>query len=145
MHGSARHAATTRCERHSGWLSSRATLWFGVALLAACAKPAGVAPAVQIECQVSPTPPVVGMAQVDVSLADPNGAPIAGARVSVEGNMNHAGMTPSIGNAKEIELGRYRAEIELTMGGDWFLLLEATLADGREVERNVPLPGVRTR
>jgi hypothetical protein len=35
--------------------------------------------------------------------------------------------------------------MELTMAGDWFLLLEAELADGRRIERTIDVPNVLRR
>jgi len=118
------------------------------AIVAGCSREpssGGVAEGVEIGCTVKPEPPVVGTATVDVTLADDTGDPLAAAEVRVEGNMNHAGMVPSIATAHEVERGLYRADLELTMGGDWFVTVQATLADGRRVERTFPLPAVRRR
>jgi hypothetical protein len=41
--------------------------------------------------------------------------------------------------------GTYEAPLELTMGGDWFLLIDATLPDGGSFHRQMDLPGVRPR
>jgi hypothetical protein len=69
--------------------------------------------------------------------------PLAGARVGLEGNMSHAGMRPVFATARETTPGTYAAEIELTMAGDWFILLDIQLADGRTLHRQVDLKGVR--
>jgi hypothetical protein len=75
-------------------------------------------------------------------LHDANGLPISGAQVELEGNMNHAGMVPVFAEASEVAPGRYRAGMEFTMGGDWFILVRADLPDGRSMERKVDVPGV---
>lgn len=98
---------------------------------------------VQIDVEVSPQPLAVGPAQVAVTLKDQAGQPIEEARVEVEGNMSHAGMTPVFAAAVGGEDGRYTTQdFEFTMGGDWFLIVRATLPDGRLVERTFDLKGV---
>jgi len=59
--------------------------------------------------------------------------------------MSHAGMQPVFADAREVEAGRYQASLELTMGGDWFIIVSGTLPDGRKLEHQAPLPGVRSR
>jgi hypothetical protein len=59
--------------------------------------------------------------------------------------MNHAGMEPVFVDAKETEPGKYRADLKFTMGGDWFVLVSAALADGRKVNRKIDVPGVKSR
>ena len=58
--------------------------------------------------------------------------------------MNHAGMVPVFADAVEIAPGRYRADLEFTMSGDWFILVRADLPDGRSMERKIDVPGVDT-
>jgi hypothetical protein len=93
---------------------------------------------------VRPDPPRVGPAQLALTLADAAGAPLAGGSVQLEATMAHAGMQPVFATAKEIAPGRYEAALEFTMGGDWFLIVTAAFPDGRKLERQVPLPGVRS-
>ena len=85
----------------------------------------------------------MGQATAVVTLKDKDGAPIRGAAVKLEGNMNHAGMTPVFGDARETKPGKYQAPLDFTMGGDWFVLVNVTLADGRKVSRKVDVPGVK--
>lgn len=99
-------------------------------------------PEIGIDLVVSPNPPAVGPATVTLSLRDAGEQPISGATVELEGNMSHAGMAPVFAPAIEIEPGRYEAPLEFTMGGDWFILVKATLPDGRHLERQINLPGV---
>ena len=49
--------------------------------------------------------------------------------------MSHAGMMPVFAEAQEIGNGSYRATLELSMAGDWIVLVHVTLADGRKVEQ----------
>ncbi|MGD8399068.1 MAG: FixH family protein [Anaerolineae bacterium] len=111
-------------------------------LLAACARGGRDLPDVDVALTIEPSPPRVGLATVTVALADATGAPITGADVELEGNMSHAGMVPVFGDAREVAPGRYEADLEFTMGGDWFILVRATLPDGRSLERQVDVPAV---
>jgi hypothetical protein len=82
---------------------------------------------------------------VTLTLTDAAGRPVTGASIRVEGNMNHAGMKPVFADAHEGEAGRYTASLEFSMGGDWFLLVTGTLADGRKLERQIEVRGVGAR
>lgn len=88
---------------------------------------------------VQPSPPVVGGGQLVVTLTDPAGSPVADARLTVEGNMSHAGMKPSFGTVTAAADGRYTVAIQWTMAGDWYVDITATLADGRTIARRFPL------
>ena len=98
-----------------------------------------------LDLSVSPDPPTTGQSAVVIQLTDETGQPLAGATVELEGNMSHAGMAPVFSQAKEVEPGRYEAPLEFTMGGDWFILVKATLPDGRQLERQVDVPGVQVQ
>lgn len=62
--------------------------------------------------------------------------------MKLEGNMSHSGMSPVFADAAEVEAGRYRANIELSMAGDWVILVHLTLSDGRKIERQFEIKGV---
>ena len=98
---------------------------------------------VSVQLMVTPSPPQVGPAMVVVTLAAPDGSPISDATVRLEGNMSHAGMKPVFAEAQEVTPGRYEASLEFTMGGDWFIIVRASLPDGRTLERQIDVPGVR--
>jgi hypothetical protein len=70
--------------------------------------------------EVEPSHPRVGQVTITVRVSQAE-KPITGAHVKFEGNMSHAGMTPVSAEAREIEPGRYRANMELTMAGDWIV------------------------
>lgn len=113
---------------------------------AGCQPPAQTSPEITLDWSVRPDPPLVGPATVSLTLTDAKtGQPVRGAEVRLEGNMSHAGMKPVFGAAREVEPGRYEAPIELTMGGDWFILIDATLRDGRTLQRQVDVRGVGSR
>lgn len=94
--------------------------------------------------RVSPQPPEVGAAKLEIRLRDEEGRPLAARAVELQGSMTHPGMKPSLATASEAGGGRWRAELDLTMAGDWVVLVEAQLADGRLIRRSLPLPGVKT-
>ena len=56
--------------------------------------------------------------------------------------MSHAGMAPVFADAAEFEPGRYRSNIELTMAGDWVILVRMVMPDGGKVERQFEIKGV---
>ena len=58
--------------------------------------------------------------------------------------MTHPGMRPEMGEAREVEPGTYEAAVNLTMGGDWVLILQAELPDGRSLTRQKELPSVQS-
>ena len=125
--------------------SARTLLALALVLTGACRE--GVDPAKDVALRVSwePAPASVGPTTFTLDLETNQGQPISGAAIEVEGNMSHAGMVPEFGEAREVSTGRYEVELELTMGGDWFLLLEIELPDGRVLERTWDVPGVSSR
>lgn len=62
--------------------------------------------------------------------------------MTLEGNMSHAGMVPVFAGARETEPGRYQSSMELSMAGDWFILVHVTLPDGRKIDRQFEIRGV---
>jgi YtkA-like len=114
---------------------------------AACSPPAAEdgAADVQLALATEPSPPVTGPVRLVLTLADASGAPLAGASLRLEANMSHAGMTPVLAQPADLGGGRYAADVELGMGGDWFVLVDGTLPDGRGLHRKLDLPGVRPR
>lgn len=114
-----------------------------VALLAFACQKTAKPPDIALEYEIAPQPPRVGAATIDLKLTDKNGVAVSGARVDLEGNMSHAGMAPVSGEAKEIETGKYRGTLQLTMAGDWIVLVYITLSDGQKLERQIELNGVR--
>jgi len=78
-----------------------------------------------------------------VTIADADGQPVTGAKVELEGDMSHAGMVPVPAQATEMAAGRYVSSLDFTMAGDWIVTVRATLADGRVVEYQTDVPGVK--
>ena len=92
--------------------------------------------------EVSPQPPRVGTVTITLRLADASGKLATGVQVKLEGNMSHAGMTPVFADAKETEPGRYTSTMELSMAGDWYIVVYMILPDGRKVKREFEIKGV---
>jgi hypothetical protein len=77
----------------------------------------------------------VGQVTITLRVTDASGKAVTAARIGLEGNMSHAGMVPVFADAAEVEPGRYRANMELTMAGDWIVLVHLTLPSGEKVDR----------
>ena len=97
---------------------------------------------VTLSSEIAPQPPRVGQVTITLRVVDASGQPLRGARVKLEGNMSHAGMTPVFADAAEVEPGRFRSNMELSMAGDWVVLVHLTLPDGAQVERQLEIKGV---
>jgi hypothetical protein len=79
---------------------------------------------------------------VTVRLTGAQGKRVTGARIVLEANMSHAGMSPGFSDAREVEPGRYQAALAFTMAGDWVILAHVTLLDGHKLERQIDVSGV---
>ena len=113
-------------------------------LLSACAGGGESSGGLDVTLAFDP-PAVVGETTCTVELRDADGAPLTGARIDIEGNMNHAGMVPVLAVAEEGDPGHYSTPFKFTMGGDWFVILSIELADGSFVEEVFDLPAVPVR
>jgi hypothetical protein len=116
-----------------------------LAIAPGCRRQETTAPVVRVAMRVIPDPPVVGTAAIELGLTDPAGSPVRGAQVAIEGTMTHAGMAPSFATAAEVSPGIYRSRLELTMAGDWVVLVDTRLASGAVVRSTLALPAVRAR
>lgn len=96
-----------------------------------------------IEREIAPWPARVGVTTVTLKVADSGGHAVSGARIALEADMSHPGMRPEFGETREVAAGRYQGQLNFTMPGDWVLLMHVTLADGRKVERQTDVRGVR--
>jgi hypothetical protein len=125
--------------------SAIALLLLGLALPAACRPaPQDAAPEIELQWNATPSPPTTGPVRLSLELTDRrSGRAVQGAEVRLEANMSHPGMEPVFATAREVSPGVYVARIELTMSGDWVLLMDARLRDGRTAHRELALSGVR--
>jgi hypothetical protein len=92
--------------------------------------------------EVSPQPPRVGPLTITLKVVHASGRPATAARVNLEANMSHPGMTPVFAEAKETAPGRYLSTMELSMPGDWRIEAHMALPDGRKVEYYFEIKGV---
>jgi hypothetical protein len=108
---------------------------------AACSGQADLADGV--EWRMTPTPPVVGTpTTLEVTLRDRSRRPVQGARIQVEAHMSHPGMAPIVAPAEERGDGVYDARLQLTMRGEWILMITGTLPDGRRLSHRIEIPDV---
>ncbi len=113
-----------------------------IVLVSGCRKPVESKPVVTIDFEISPHPVRVGSAALTLRLKDSSGKPIIGARIALEADMSHAGMSPVFSETKEVGMGQYQGRLEFAMGGDWVVLVHVTLADGQKFDRQENVPGV---
>lgn len=70
-------------------------------------------------------------------LKDQNQNPVTDAKISVEANMNHAGMIPVKAEAIYEKSGTYKSTLKLTMDGDWILFLTIAKSDGEIIKKEL--------
>ena len=99
-------------------------------------------PEVFVAHEVLPQPPRVGHVVIALRVTSASRKPVVGAQVRLEGNMSHAGMSPVFADTLEVVPGEYRANMELSMAGDWTILVHLTLPDGVKLERQFEIKGV---
>ena len=92
-------------------------------------------PEVFVAHQVLPQLPRVGQVEIRLRVTDASRKPLTRARIKLEGNMSHAGMSPEFADTTEVAPGEYRANMNLSMAGDWVVLVHLTLPDGSKLER----------
>ena len=61
----------------------------------------------------------------------------------LEGQMSHPGMMPVVADLAERGAGVYEARMQLTMAGDWILVVTGELRDGTRIVKQIDLSGVR--
>jgi hypothetical protein len=92
-------------------------------------------PEVFVAHQVLPQLPRVGQVEVRLRVTDASRKPLTRVRIKLEGNMSHSGMSPVFVDTIEVAPGEYRANMELSMAGDWVVVVHLTLPDGSKLER----------
>lgn len=112
------------------------------ALFTACGQ-SSVTQGVNLTVETSPRPARVGVVSMIVHLTGAKDVPETGAHLKMEADMSHPGMAPVVGDLTETGAGDYQATLNLGMAGDWVIVVRGTLADGRRMERELKLPGVR--
>ena len=112
------------------------------ALTASCRGATPSADDVRVEWRLTPEPATVGPSTLTFTLRDASGRRVPDARLRLEGHMTHPGMAPALADVRERAAGEYEADMTFSMAGDWVLLLEGELADGRRLRREMKVPGV---
>jgi hypothetical protein len=112
---------------------------------AGCNRHASTSSDMSMSWAVTPKPARVGHNEFTLSLSEANAKPVTGARIQLEADMAHPGMAPVFSDVKEIAPGEYQGSVDLTMPGDWVLLVHGKLADGEKLERQVELDEVEAK
>lgn len=111
----------------------RELVFFFAVCLAGCGDTAG--PALQIDLQLSPTPPTMGPARLIVGLTDSVGLPVEGIPVQVFGTPEGGPPTASV-PAREQGQGRYVVpEFHFAAAGPWTVTVHAKTRGGLDVTR----------
>jgi hypothetical protein len=95
-----------------------------------------------LQVTLQPAPEGASGDHVTVRLADASGQALTGASVSLEGNMNHAGMVPVItdpvaDDADGSADGVYQVPFSFTMQGDWIITVSVHMPNGSTVKKDV--------
>lgn len=117
----------------------------GLLAVAGCHQAARQPDDVVIESEILPRPLEAGPVTLNLKVQDAASRPVTGARIELEGDMSHPGMAPVFGEATESAEGYYSGRLDLPMGGDWVILMHVTLANGRKIERQIDVKGVRAK
>jgi hypothetical protein len=130
----------------SAALPAAIAIFAALSLVGCRPKPRGPAGMLQASVQFDPNPPVAHHAvRLKITLADAAGKPLRLGHLDVEGDMNHAGMSPVIAHFNETAPGEYSGQFEFTMAGDWFLLLTGELPGNTHFLKKIEVPGVKAQ
>lgn len=123
---------------------NRSALLFALTVcsIAAGCQRAAPAPALTFEWTLTPAASTSGPSVLALRVVDAAGQPVRGAHLRVEAQMSHPGMAPIIAPLTETGDGRYQAMVQLTMSGDWILLITGTLATGEAVDHRIDVRDV---
>jgi hypothetical protein len=99
-------------------------------------------PDINFAYEIFPQSPRVGPVTVKLRIFDYTGAAITGVHVALEATMSHAGMVPALAEAKETEPGHYQATVQLSMAGDWFVIVNVSWPDNRKAVYQFEINGV---
>lgn len=112
-------------------------------ILFACRANTTASADVTISLSFAAESPVVGEeTQVLVTLNDAQGTVINDATVRLRGDMSHAGMNPVLGEASSATNGIYEIPFAFSMGGDWIITVDVTLADGATASQSFNINGI---
>jgi hypothetical protein len=124
------------------WRTLLGFAWAATAAAGGCYRAAATARDITVQETIAPRPVRVGTVTLSIHLADVSAKPVTYAKISVEADMSHPGMSPVFGTATETSPGLYTAHLNFNMGGDWVVLSHIVLADGRKMEYQIDVSGV---
>jgi len=96
-----------------------------------------------VDFQIEPQPVRVGPVVISIALTDADNHPVTGAQIAVEADMSHAGMSPVLAQANEVQPAHYETHLPLGMAGDWVIVLHGTLPNGEKIEQQFDVRNVR--
>jgi hypothetical protein len=113
-----------------------------VLLLAACGPGGEATDTGGLVIRLAAAPEGYTGSYLTVDVTDAAGEPVTDAAVSLEGNMNHAGMVPVLTEAVLDEAdgatdGRYQVPFSFTMMGDWIVTVKVERSDGTTATQNI--------
>lgn len=124
--------------RHLLWLLLLASILVASGCARASREPA--AADIQLGLTAVPFPAHVGDGRLVIQVTDGAGNPINDARLSIKGDMTHAGMVPVLAEIESTGVdGYYEVPFAWTMAGDWIVTIEATLPDGTRARERFDL------
>jgi hypothetical protein len=89
-------------------------------------------------------PPAVGVESVaNLRLLDASDRPVPRAALRVNAFMSHPGMAPVEAAVEEQGDGHYRVRLHFTMAGDWVVRVQGATTDGRSIDVQDAVHGVR--
>ncbi len=100
---------------------------------------------ISLDWEIDPSPARVGKATIHFVLEDSSNQRIEGADVELEGMMSHPGMQPVFAEGEETSPGKYSAEFEFTMAGDWIIHFISRLDEDNVAEHQIRITGVRSQ
>jgi hypothetical protein len=93
----------------------------------------------QVTFATDPAPPAQGAGMIIIGIKDKQGQAVENVPVSVEANMNHAGMKPESANSANGVNGEYHLPINWTMSGSWYVDVKISLPSGELIRRQFPV------
>ncbi|MBZ0292969.1 MAG: hypothetical protein K8L99_10445 [Anaerolineae bacterium] len=92
-------------------------------------------PASDVDAQISlaMSSNTVGESVLMIAVTDSRLNSLSVNKLTVRGDMNHAGMVPVIAESEDGAGGQFEIPFEWTMGGDWTVEVTAELTDGQTV------------